>query len=165
MGFLLSNPLSSLLAVLLLAVSLFAGLQRAELRHAQDQLAQCSAAMAVAKAEADRLRKIQPQITERIVTQWRDRRTAQAPKEQVIHEQIAQLVDPLDRLPTGFVLLHDAAARGEPADAAQRTDDAAEGVALSFAADVIVANYAGCRQNADQLSALQAWVAAQAEAK
>jgi hypothetical protein len=52
-------------------------------------------------------------------------------------------------------VLHDAAARGEPADAAGNTDAAA--VPAQDAAATVIDNYSACRANAEQLVALQNW--------
>jgi hypothetical protein len=53
-------------------------------------------------------------------------------------------------------VLHDAAARGEPADAAGNTDAAA--VPAQDAAAAVIDNYSACHANAEQLVALQNWI-------
>jgi hypothetical protein len=64
-------------------------------------------------------------------------------------------------VPVGFVRVHDAAALGLPVaevhDPAGRADGAASEVAASEAAGVVVWNYEACADNAERLSAWQAW--------
>jgi hypothetical protein len=66
-------------------------------------------------------------------------------------------------LPYGLLRVHDAAARGVGVSdvplPAGRTDDDPSGVAASDLAAALAANYGGrCRADAEQLTALQAWI-------
>lgn len=67
-------------------------------------------------------------------------------------------------VPVGFVRLHDAAAEGrDPVSApAGEPHDAASGLALSAVAGTVAENYGSCRETAERLTALQAWVRSQA---
>lgn len=66
-------------------------------------------------------------------------------------------------VPVGFVQLHDAAVRGAHlSDTPGAAADAPARVALSAVAGTVVDNYASCRANAEQLTALQDWVRRQA---
>lgn len=82
-------------------------------------------------------------------------------KEHTSHVQ-AQIETQLPRsagssLPAGFRVLHDAAASGEPIPPATgRADGPA--IPAQEIADTVTGNYATCRDVADQLSALQAWI-------
>ena len=64
-------------------------------------------------------------------------------------------------VPVGFVRVHDAAVLGLPVadvhDPAGRPDDAASELAASQAARVVAGNYEACADNAERLSAWQAW--------
>ena len=83
-----------------------------------------------------------------------------------LREEIPTHVSPeTDRrfvLPVGLVRLHDAAARGvelsRVPDPAGEPDDAASRVQPSDLAGAVVDNYGACRADAEQLTALQAWV-------
>lgn len=59
-------------------------------------------------------------------------------------------------LPPGWRVLHDAAAAGEVPDPSRVPDAAA--VDPQSAASAIAGNYGACRENAEQLRALQQWV-------
>jgi hypothetical protein len=71
-------------------------------------------------------------------------------------------------LPVGLVRVHDAAARGVPADAvpdpAGRPDGEASDIAASTLASVVALNYGTCREDQSRLSAWQAWARAQVSA-
>jgi hypothetical protein len=98
----------------------------------------------------------QAEITTRVVTQYVDRvRAVRAPAEKIIQEIPVYVPTDTCNLPAGFRLLHDAAARGEPPQAAGTADAAP--VAAPDLARTLVDNYTACRQNAEQLSALQSW--------
>jgi len=97
------------------------------------------------------------------VTHYVDRVQVVRDTTATIRQEIPRYVTPdADRrylLPDGFVWLHDAAALGVPPGQRPGDPDAAsEGVAASRALDVIVSNYGVCHENAEQLTALQAWV-------
>ena len=61
-------------------------------------------------------------------------------------------------LSRGFVRLHDAAASGRVSEPAGGADASAVGIALSTVAATVGNNYERCQENADQLTALQAWI-------
>ncbi|MCX5863624.1 MAG: hypothetical protein NTW42_00900 [Deltaproteobacteria bacterium] len=60
----------------------------------------------------------------------------------------------------GFVRLHDAAATNTIPNPAGAADAAPAGVALSAVAGTVAENYGACHANAQQLIALQGWIAA-----
>lgn len=101
--------------------------------------------------------------TVKVVTQYVDRvRTVRIAGETIIRE-VPRYV-PLDSpaLPGGWRLLHDGAARGEPIDAAASAD--APPVSAQDAATAVADNYLACHEQAEQLTALQDWVAQQIDA-
>jgi len=106
----------------------------------------------------------QAEVTERVVTQYVDRvRVVRDQADAVIREvpiYVRQTCDDDGRLPSGWRLLHDAAASGRLADPAGAAD--AQPVDPQTAARAVAENYAGCRENAEQLTALQRWVREQA---
>jgi hypothetical protein len=109
------------------------------------------------------VRARQAEATAQVVTRYVDRiRTVRVAGESIIRE-VPRYV-PLDApdLPGGWRVLHDAAARGEPADAARNVD--APAVSAQDAAATVAGNYLACHEQAEQLIALQDWVTAQREA-
>ncbi len=106
----------------------------------------------------------QVEVTERIVTQYVDRvRIVREQADAIIREvpvYVPAQCDPDGRLPAGWRVLHDAAASGGAADPAAIAH--AQPVAPDAAAETVARNYGTCRETAEQLSALQAWVSDQA---
>jgi len=101
--------------------------------------------------------KRQAEITTQVVTQYVDRwRTVHDAGQTIIKEVPVYVPADSPALPGGFRLLHDAAATGQLPDAAGSTD--APAVPAQDAAETVAGNYLTCRENAEQLIALQAWV-------
>ena len=78
---------------------------------------------------------------------------------------VSQKADTDCPIPLGFVRVFNDAAHGPVPQAAAGADDAPSGVALSDVAKTTVENGGQYDQVADQLKALQAWVAAQGAAQ
>ena len=111
-----------------------------------------------------RVKVAQAEVTERVVTRYVDRvRIVRETADAIIREvpvYVPAQCDPDGRLPAGWRVLHDAAASGGAADPA--TVAHAQPVAPDAAAETVARNYGTCRETAEQLSALQAWVSDQA---
>ena len=106
----------------------------------------------------------QAEVSDRVVTQYVDRvRIVREQADAIIREvpvYVPAQCDPDGRLPAGWRVLHDAAASGGAADPAAIAH--AQPVAPDAAAETVTRNYGTCRETAEQLIALQAWVADQA---
>lgn len=104
------------------------------------------------------IKQRQAEATVKVVTEYVDRvqvvreRGAEIVKEVPVYVPFSTTCD----LPGGFRLLHDAAARGELPDPAGIADAAP--VAAQDTAATVTDNYQQCRENTEQLTALQAWV-------
>ena len=134
------------------------------------QLADAEQRAASAEATATDLRGqlAAQQSSEHIVTKYVDR-------VQVVHDQGATITqeipvyvtaqaDAACTVPLGFVRLHDAAAQSAPLSGPAGAADALpSGLALSAVAGAVVDNYTTCHTTAAQLTALQAWVRANAQ--
>ncbi|OVE46678.1 hypothetical protein [Chromobacterium violaceum] len=108
------------------------------------------------------VRQRQAETTVKVVTKYTERvRTVRAAGETIIKEVPVYVSATAPDLPGGFRLLHDAAARGEPPTSAGSAD--APSVAARTVAETVISNYTACRENAEQLTALQAWVRQQHE--
>jgi len=107
-----------------------------------------------------RVQVAQAQVTERVVTQYVDRvLVVREQADAIIREvpvYVAAQCDADGRLPAGWRVLHDAAASGSPAEPAAVAH--AQPVDPQTAARAVAKNYAGCRENIEQLTALQQWV-------
>jgi len=99
----------------------------------------------------------QAEATVQVVTQYVDRvHTVREVGQTIIKEVPVYVPADSPALPGGFRLLHDAAVRGELPDATGVAD--APAVPAQDLAATIAANYLSCRENAEQLTALQAWI-------
>jgi len=107
-------------------------------------------------------RERQAQATVKVVTQYVDRIQIVREKGDIIIQEIPVYVpvqaDAACTINSGFVRLHDAAAKGELPEPAGDADASAAGLALSTVAGTVAANYQTCHENAEQLKALQGWV-------
>lgn len=111
-----------------------------------------------AVTQAAEVKAEQAEVTARVVTQYVDRvRIVRAPAEKIIQEIPTYVPTTACPLPGGFRLLHDAAARGDDPGAAGGA--AAPAVPAQDLARTLTDNYTACRENAEQLIALQAWAA------
>lgn len=131
-------------------------------RGASHVQAAWDAATAEQSSAVERVRQRQAEATVKVVTRYVDRvRTVREAGDTIIKEvpiYVTAQSDAACTLDHGFVRLHDAAAKGIIPDPAGPADAAAAGVALSTAAATVASNYTRCRENAEQLTALQDWV-------
>ena len=104
-----------------------------------------------------RVEKAQAEATVKVVTKFVDRVRVVKETGATLTKEVVRYV-PSDScsLPAGWRVLHDAAARSEPADPAGNAD--APPVAAQDAAATVIDNYSACHANAEQLVALQDWV-------
>jgi hypothetical protein len=97
----------------------------------------------------------------RVVTKYVDRVQEVEAQARTIVKEIPVYVTKDDDsrcvVPVGFVRIHDAAANGD-APSARDSNAAPSGVELSAVASTVADNYGICRQNSEQLKALQEWV-------
>lgn len=103
----------------------------------------------------------QAEATVKVVTRYVDRVRVVREKGQTIVKEVPVYVpveaDAACSVNRGFVRVHDAAAAGDVPEPARDADAAASGVALSAVAETVADNYRICRENAEQLRALQEW--------
>ena len=106
--------------------------------------------------------KEQAEATVRVVTEYVDRvKIVRQAGETIIKEvpvYVPAQADAACVVPRGFVRLHDAAAQGVVPEPAGNSDAAPAGIALSAVAGTVAENYTACRENAEQLIALQSWI-------
>lgn len=104
-----------------------------------------------------RTEKAQAESTVRVVTQFVDRvRVVKEIGADLTREVVRYVPSDSCDLPPGYRVLHDAAARGEPANPAGNPDAAA--VPAQDASAAVIDNYSACLANAEQLAALQNWI-------
>lgn len=151
-------PLAILLAVFAFGYSRGSGHVRAEWNA---DVAVRQQALADAEVRAER-------VTTKIVTQYVDRIQVVREKAKTIVKEVPVYVTPeADAacvVPRGFVRVHDGAAANSIPGPAESADDAPAGIALSAVAEVVAENYGTYHEIAEQLKALQKWVAEQERA-
>lgn len=142
--------------LLLLAVVFALGWHKGS-SHVQ---AQWDAAIIEQSLQVAQAQKKQADATVQVVTQYVDRiKVVRDKADTLIKEIPVYVTQDTCPLPAGFRVLHDAAARGEPAIPADVTD--AQPVAAQDLAATIATNYRQYFELATQLEALQVWVRAQ----
>ena len=159
------NPLAivplpyRLLALALLAVALVVFGWVKGVGHVQ---AEWDAANTRQAQQVSVVKQRQAEATVQVVTKYVDRvkivRETGATIVKEVPVYVSPEADAACVLPRGFVRLHDAAAAGRVPESAGGADAAPAGIALSTVAGTVADNYERCRENSEQLIALQAWL-------
>ena len=148
-----------LLALAALAIALIGFGWIKGVEHVQ---AKWDAAIQQQTLQSATVRQKQAEATVKVVTQYVDRVRIVREKGETIIKEVPVYVplqaDAACTINRGFVRLHDAAAAGELPEPARDADAAATGIALFAVAGTVAANYQTCRETAEQLRAVQAWV-------
>jgi len=97
-------------------------------------------------------------VTERVVTKYVDRIKIVKETEYVTSNIIQDHVPDRFSLSNGWVYTYDSIVKGTVPDASRASDEAASGITATDALGSINTNYGICKQNAEQLVALQDWV-------
>lgn len=105
-----------------------------------------------------KVKEAQGKVKEVIVTKYVDKIKVIKEKEYVYKNQAISVVPSQYELSNGWVSLHDASARGEPADATRIADETTSGIKDNQALAVITENYSICAANAEQLKLLQEFI-------
>ncbi|WP_281982976.1 hypothetical protein [Azonexus hydrophilus] len=155
MGLLSLIPLPyRILAGLLIAAMIAAAVWMNGAAHVQ---AKWDAATVKQSLRVASVEKAQAESTVKIVTKFVDRvRVVKETGAALTREVVRYVPSDSCDLPPGYRVLHDAAARGEPADTAGSVDAAT--VSAQDAAAAVIDNYSACHANAEQLVALQNWI-------
>jgi hypothetical protein len=111
-----------------------------------------------AEKRAFELAKKNTEISNKVVTKYVDKVKVVKQKEYVYVQSAENLVPSLVTMSNGWVYTHDSSASASDADPARASDATSSGVKDNQALATIVSNYSACRQNSEQLIALQEWV-------
>lgn len=122
--------------------------------HAEVELANYRAE---AEKQISELKTENAKISDNVVTEFVDRTNTVREKE-VIYREATSKLEPQHDLSNGWIYLHDAAARLVNPDMQLASDKSPSGVMDTAALSVVISNYSICKQNSEQLSALQRWV-------
>ena len=114
------------------------------------------------QAEIDRKNAESVIVTEKIVTQYKEKIKVVKEKGDVIIQKVPQYItkesDTKCIIPNSFVVLHDSAAKNEVPNSTTGVDEGASAVKLSDVARTVTINYNNYHQLTEQLKALQDWV-------
>lgn len=114
------------------------------------------------KEEVARKEQQSVEVTEKIVTKYKEKIVVVKEKGDVIIQKVPEFItkesDAKCVVPNGFVVLHDSASKNEVPKASSSTDGDASGVALSQVATTVAGNYTTCHEVREQLKSLQEWV-------
>lgn len=122
--------------------------------HAEVELANYKAS---AEAQISDLKTENARISDNVTVEYVDRTNTIVQKE-IVYRDAAKTLAPQYDLSNGWIHLHDAAARLANPDMQLASDASPSGIMDTSALAVVMSNYAICKQNAEQLTALQRWV-------
>lgn len=111
----------------------------------------------LAKKEAEFAKK-ETEVSVKVVTEYKDRIQVVKEKEIVYVEKASNDVPTQYELSTGWVQLHDTAARGEDAKGTSYADGTPSSITDTAALSTVVNNYSICHGYYQQLISLQDWV-------
>lgn len=114
------------------------------------------------QAEIDRKDAESVQVTEKIVTQYKEKIKVVKERGDVIIEKVPEYItvksDDQCVIPKSFVLLHDSASKNEVPNTTGPIDDSTSAFKLSDVARTVTINYSSYHQLSEQLKALQDWI-------
>jgi uncharacterized protein (UPF0333 family) len=110
------------------------------------------------------MEKKNSEISTEVVTQYVDRTNTIKEKEYVYRDIIKESVPTQHVMSNGWVFTHDSSATASDADPTRSSDASPSGITDTTALLGIIGNYSRCQQNAEQLIALQKWIADNKEA-
>lgn len=124
--------------------------------YAEAELAKFSA---TANKQITDLEKKNAEISNKVVTEYVDRTNIIREKEYVYRDLATESVPAQHDMSNGWVYAHDISAISGDADPARASDASPSGIKDNEALITIFSNYSRCEQNAEQLIALQKWIA------
>ena len=114
---------------------------------------------AKASTQVAELEKKNAEISNNVVTEYVDRTNTIREKEYVYIDTAKNIVSSQSVMSNGWVFTHDSSATASDADPTRASDASSSGITDTTALVGIITNYSRCQQNAQQLIALQKWIA------
>jgi hypothetical protein len=114
---------------------------------------------AKASTQVAELEKKNAEISNNVVTEYVDRTNTIREKEYVYIDTAKNIVPSQSVMSNGWVFTHDSSATASDADPTRASDASSSGITDTTALVGIITNYSRCQQNAQQLIALQKWIA------
>ena len=141
-------------AALILGVFVFGYMKGSAYAEAELQRFAAKASTQVAELE-----KKNAEISNNVVTEYVDRTNTIREKEYVYIDTAKNIVPSQSVMSNGWVFTHDSSATASDADPTRASDASSSGITDTTALVGIITNYSRCQQNAQQLIALQKWIA------
>jgi hypothetical protein len=141
-------------AALILGVFLYGYMKGSAYAEAELQRFAAKASTQVAELE-----KKNAEISNNVVTEYVDRTNTIREKEYVYIDTAKNIVPSQSVMSNGWVFTHDSSATASDADPTRASDASSSGITDTTALVGIITNYSRCQQNAQQLIALQKWIA------
>ncbi len=123
--------------------------------HAEIELANYQAK---AEKQISELKTENTRISDNVTTEFVENTNTIREKEIVYRDRLVDLGPGTSEVSTGWVALHDAAARLADPDAILASDKSPSGVMDNAALAVVLTNYRVCHANKQQLISLQRWI-------
>jgi hypothetical protein len=123
--------------------------------HAEIELANYQAK---AEKQISELKSENVKISDNVTTEYVDRVNTIHDKEVIYRDRLVNLGEGQNALSTGWIELHDAAAKLADPDATLASDKSPSGVMDNAALAVVLTNYRVCHENKQQLISLQRWI-------
>jgi len=123
--------------------------------HAEIELANYQAK---AQTQISELKTENTRISDNVVTEYVDRTNTIHDKEIIYRDKLVNLGTGTSEVSTGWVELHDAAAKLADPDAVLASDKSPSGVMDNAALAVVLTNYRVAHENKQQLISLQKWI-------
>jgi hypothetical protein len=123
--------------------------------HAEVELANYQAK---AEKQISELKTENARISDNVTVEYVDRVNTIHDKETIYRDRLVNLGEGENQLSTGWVELHDAAAKLADPDAQLASDKAPSGIMDNAALAVVLSNYRVCHENKQQLISLQSWI-------
>jgi hypothetical protein len=114
---------------------------------------------AKASTQVAELERKNSEISNNVVTEYVDRTNTIREKEYVYIDTAKNIVPSQSVMSNGWVFTHDSSATASDADPTRASDASSSGITDTTALVGIITNYSRCQQNAQQLIALQKWIA------
>ena len=114
---------------------------------------------AKASTQVAELEKKNAEISNNVITEYVDRTNTIREKEYVYIDTAKNIVPSQSVMSNGWVFTHDSSATASDADPTRASDASSSGITDTTALVGIITNYSRCQQNAQQLIALQKWIA------
>ena len=154
-GFIKLKFISLILGCLLSGTFLFYSGKKVELDRQEVNRLRLEAEIAELQIQSkNRTEKIITEYVDRIKVIEKERIVYATKTNEILNDKIINDYP----VPNGFIRLHNSAAEGTIPEGPRNSDEEPSTFKINQVAETVIDNYIGCRENTEQLQALQSWV-------